>query len=110
MKHLIINSNGKVLNNIKVDPDSGYEPPGDRELLAVEDDHEYRKGQIYDKETGEFTQPEEPEHERTVTEYVDREKISPDTKEKIKDAKEAGDLDLALDHVLDVLDVIDLDN
>lgn len=41
-------------------------------------------------------------------EFVDRSKISEDTKQKIIDARDEGDYETALNHVLDVLDVIDL--
>jgi hypothetical protein len=41
-------------------------------------------------------------------EGVDRREVSGDTKEKIIEAREAGDTQAQIDHILDVLDVIDL--
>lgn len=53
-------------------------------------------------EDPEFTPQKRPEP-------VDRSKISDDTKQKIINARDEGDYETALNHVLDVLDVVDLD-
>ncbi|QPL12248.1 hypothetical protein HrrHc1_135 [Halorubrum phage Hardycor1] len=51
----------------------------------------------------------DPDYEPPVrSEPVDRSKISQETKQAILDARESGDYEAAIDHVLDVLDVIDL--
>lgn len=42
-------------------------------------------------------------------EHIDRAKISGDTRDKIIEARAAGNYEKALDHVLDILDVIELE-